>query len=127
MIISKQLRIEYVNSAKNSITTGLVIAGAYADKLRKTLFAQVREYVKTGQLKQEEVARAAGELNSLLFRLLVEELELSKGDVMRIRAQYQLSTGKIIWDLGSLQVEIFRRIPDDEVNKILSTIIQRTT
>lgn len=116
-----------MNSAKNSITTGLVIAGAYADKLRKTLFAQVREYVKTGQLKQEEVARAAGELNSLLFRLLVEELELSKGDVMRIRAQYQLSTGKIIWDLGSLQVEIFRRIPDDEVNKILSTIIQRTT
>lgn len=50
---------------------------------------------------------------------------LSKGDVVRIKAQYQLSAGKIIWDLSNLQIEIFRRIPDDEVNKILSAIIQR--
>ncbi|MEM1518498.1 MAG: DUF2258 domain-containing protein [Nitrososphaerota archaeon] len=112
---------------KTSITTGFVIAGAYADKLRKTLFAQVREYVKTGQVRQEEVARAAGELNSLLFRLIVEELGLSKGDVVRIRAQYQLSDGKIKWDLSSLQVEMFKRVPEDQVNKVLATLIQRVS
>lgn len=110
---------------KTSITTGLIIAGAYADKLRKTLFAQVREYVRTGQLRQEEVARAAGELNSLLFRLIVEELKLSKGDVVRIRAQYHVSEGKIVWDLNNIRVEMFRRVPEEEVNKVLATLIQR--
>lgn len=110
---------------KTSITTGLIIAGAYADKLRKTLFAQVREYVKTGQLKQEEVARASGELNSLLFRLIVEELGLSKGDVVRIKAHYQVYDGKIKWDLSNLQVEVFKRMPEDQVNKILATLIQK--
>lgn len=109
---------------KTNITTGLVIAGAYADKLRKTLFAQVREYVKTGQLRQEEVARAAGELNSLLFRLIVEELGLSKGDVVRIRAAYYISEGRIKWDLSSLRVEVFRRIPEEEVARLLATLIQ---
>lgn len=113
--------------AKTSITTGLIIAGAYADKLRKTLFAQVREYVKTGQLRQEEVARAAGELNSLLFRLIVEGLGLSKGDVVRIRAAYYISEGRIRWDLTNLQVEAFKRVSEEEVSRILSTLIQKSS
>jgi len=31
---------------ENELSTGLVIAGAYADKLRRTLFAQLRDLVK---------------------------------------------------------------------------------
>jgi len=77
------------SEATRSLSSGLVIAGAYADKIRRTLFAQLKDLVKQDKSFSKEVARATGELNAVLFRILVEELKL-KGDVVRIRINYNV-------------------------------------
>ena len=107
------------------LSSGLVIAGAYADKIRRTLFAQLRDAIKREDVESREVARAAAELNRLLYELFVNRLQLDKGDVVRVRVDYELVEGGIKWNLESLEVEAFRRIPDDEVKSLLKDVVSR--
>ncbi len=105
------------------LSTGLVIAGAYANKLRRTLFAQLRDMVKANREFAREVARASGEINRLLYIILVEKLHADKGDVVRVRVQYDVVDGRIVWDYDTLRLEFFRRVPDEEVaEKVRETI-----
>ncbi len=108
----------------NKLSTGLVIAGAYADKVRKTLFAQLREEMKAGHVSSTEVARAAGELNRILFEILVNRLNVDKGDVVRVRIEYIVEEGSIHWRLNTLEVEAFRRIPDADVREAVEEVIK---
>lgn len=108
---------------KPALRTGLVIAGAYALKFRRSLFAQMKQQVKLGQVSKEEVARASSELNSLLYQLIVERLRMSKGDVVRIRVEYYVEDGRIVWDYGTLLVEAFRRVPEEEVRAALASLV----
>ncbi len=111
---------------ENELSTGLVIAGAYADKLRRTLFAQLRDLVKKNRDFAREVARAAGEMNRLIYIILVEELKSDKGDVVRIRVKYEVDTEKwkITWKYSTLRIEYFKRYPDEEVKKIIDKILK---
>ncbi len=111
---------------ENELSTGLVIAGAYADKLRRTLFAQLRDLVKKNRDFAREVARAAGEMNRLIYIILVEELKSDKGDVVRIRVKYEVDTEKwkITWKYNTLRIEYFKRYPDEEVKKIIDKILK---
>jgi len=102
-----------------TLSTGLIIAGAYADKLRRTLFAQLRDQVKSGALKSQEVARAAAEVNQLLYNILVEDLKIEKGDVVRVRLDYEIKDGKIIWNYPTMTLEAFKRIDDNKVMEIV--------
>lgn len=102
------------------LSTGLIIAGAYADKIRKTLFAQLRNEIRNEEVTSQEVARAAAELNQLLYRIIVDKLKSDKGDVVRARIQYDLENGQIKWKYDTLQLEYFKRVPDEEVAKIVS-------
>ncbi|ABM81051.1 DUF2258 domain-containing protein [Hyperthermus butylicus] len=106
------------------LSTGLVIAGAYADKLRRVLFAQLRDEIKKGAIEPKQVAYRAGELNRLLFEILVNKLRIDKGDVVRIRIEYELRDGDIVWKLDTLRVEAFRRIPDEDVEKTVREVLQ---
>lgn len=106
------------------LKTGTVIVGYYATKVRRTLFAQNRELLKTGQLDAGEVARAAGELNQKLYSALVEKLVLSKGDIVRIEIDYRVENRKIIWDFDSLKVSVYRRVDPDTVETSLRFIRQ---
>ena len=110
-----------------TLSTGLVIAGAYADKLRRTLFAQLSEKIKNGELDSKEVARAAAEVNQLLFNILVEDLKIEKGDVVRVRVDYDVQDGKVKWDLSTLAVEAFKRIDDEEVNKVVRKRVEEAS
>jgi len=92
-----------------TLSSGYVIAGAYADKLRRTMFAQLREEVKKGSVTSQEIARAVGELNSTLYRILVDRFKVDKGDVVRIKIDYRIEDGKIVWDPSKLVIEVFRR------------------
>lgn len=107
------------------LSTGLIIAGAYADKLRRTLFAQLRDMVKQDKEFAREVARASGEINRLLFTILVEKLEVDKGDVVRIRIQYDVENGRIKWYYDTLRVEYFRRVSDEEVTKAVKEVLEK--
>jgi hypothetical protein len=104
----------------SQLTTGLVITGAYADKIRKTLFAQLKDNIKKGEIPSQEVARAIAELNRILYHILVEKLKLDKGDVVRIRIEYNIENNKIKWKYENLQIEIFKK---QDVSSIISEII----
>ena len=106
------------------LSTGLVIAGAYADKLRRTLFAQLRDIVKQNKEFAKEIARASAEVNRMLFYILVDKLKADKGDVVRIRVQYDVEADKIKWYYDTLRIEFFRRVPDEEVEKIVKETIK---
>ena len=111
--------------ARNEISTGLVIAGAYADKLRRTLFAQLSPKIKSKEISAAAVARASRDLNMLLYNILVEKLAVKKGDVVRIRIGYTLEDGEIKWDYDSLNIEVYRRVGEEEVEKILKETLMK--
>jgi hypothetical protein len=104
----------------SQLTTGLVITGAYADKIRKTLFAQLKDNIKKGEIPSQEVARAIAELNRILYHILVEKLKLDKGDVVRIRIEYNIENNKIKWKYENLQIEVFKK---QDISSVISEII----
>jgi len=104
------------------LRSGYVIAGAYADKIRRTLFAQTRDLVKSGELTAQEVARAAGELNRVLYEILVNKLKTDKGDVVRISVEYNVEEGRIVWDYDTLTLQVWRRIPDETIARAVSEV-----
>ena len=106
------------------LSSGLVIAGAYADKIRRVAFAQLRDEIKSGRIDSKQVAFRVAELNRLLFEILVNKLKLDKGDVVRVRIEYELRDGDIEWKLDTLRVEAFRRIPDEEVEKAVKEVVE---
>jgi hypothetical protein len=102
--------------------TGYVIAGAYADKVRRTLFAQTRDLVKSGTLTPQEVARAAGELNRILYEVFVNKLKTDKGDVVMVNIEYNIEDNRIVWNYDKLEVRVWRRERDDVVARALSEV-----
>ena len=107
------------------LSTGLIIAGAYADKLRRVLFAQLKNDIKSGKIDSKQVARRAGEMNRLLFEILVNRLKLDKGDAVRIRVEYELKDGDIVWRLNTLRIEAFRRIPDSDIEEAIRDVVEK--
>ena len=105
------------------LRSGLVIAGGYADKVRRVLFAQLRDKVKSGEIENREVARAAGELNRILFEIIVNRLKIDKGDVVRISVEYEVKDGRIEWKLDTLTVQAWRRVPDEEIQAKVSEVV----
>ena len=90
---------------KGILRTGVVLAGAYANKVRRTLFAQLSQKIRSGELNVKEVAEAAGELNTLLYEAFVKHLALSKGDFVRIEIPYTLENGKIVLSGSALELK----------------------
>jgi hypothetical protein len=107
------------------LSSGFVIAGAYADKIRRTVFAQLRDAIKEGTLKSNEVAFGIAQLNKLLYSILVEGIKVDKGDVVRVVIEYEVVSGKIEWKLDTLRVEVFRRVPDEEVRKVVESRLSK--
>lgn len=108
------------------LSSGFVIAGVYADKIRRTIFAQLRDLVRQDKELAREVARAVAELNIVLFNILVNELKIDKGDVVRVRINYSVDyhAKRISWDYNSLRVEVFKRVPDEEVYSRVQDVVK---
>ncbi len=107
------------------LSTGLIIAGAYADKVRRVLFAQLKDEIKQGRVSSQEVAYKAGLLNRILYEILVNKLKIDKGDVVRVRIEYNVVNGSIEWVFDKLQVEAFRRINQEEVDAAVKEVIEK--
>ncbi len=109
------------------LSTGLVFAGAYADKVRRTLFAQMREYVKKDREWGKKIAYAAAQLNRLLYILLVENLNVEKSDVVRVRIEYDVDENRkeIVWRWDTLEVELYKKVPDEKVRAVVEKIAEK--
>ena len=98
---------------QQTLRSGLVPAGAYSNKLRRAIFAQLSRLIKEGVIKQQEIARAVGELNAFLYRVLVEELKLDKTDPVRIEISYTVENGRITWDYKTLKITAYKTLPQN--------------
>ncbi|MEN2999151.1 MAG: DUF2258 domain-containing protein [Acidilobaceae archaeon] len=107
------------------LRSGLIIAAGYAQKVRRVLFAQTRDLVKNGQLSLRDVAGAARQLNMILYELIVEELRLEKGDVVRISIEYEIEDSTIRWKMDTLVVEVWKRMADEYVSEKVEKIRSR--
>ncbi|WP_048811148.1 MULTISPECIES: single- stranded DNA-binding family protein [Thermococcus] len=101
------------------LSTGYVRASGYAHKVRRVLFALTR-----GKVDPKEVVRAAGELNQYIFERF-QELGVDKADVVRITVPFEIQDGKIVWDYGSLNIEIYRRSEEEKLAKALEEVEER--
>ena len=107
------------------LSSGYIIVGAYADKVRRTLFAQLKDHIKNKEIDPQDVAKASAELNKLLYEILVNKLKLDKGDVVRIRIEYELVDNQINWKLETLEIEVFKRVPEEQIKPIIEDAISR--
>ena len=87
------------------MSTGLIIAGAYADKVRKVMAAQA----KSAGMPVDEAIRAAAELNQYLFNIVTGK-GIEKGDVIRVRIEYVIDDGKIKWLYDTLSIEHWKKV-----------------
>jgi hypothetical protein len=106
------------------LSSGYIIVGAYADKVRRTLFAQLKDLMKSGEMDAKEIARAAGELNRLLYEIFVNKLKLDKGDVVRVRIEYEVESGEVKWDYKTLEIEVFRREEQEKIDSVLKEALE---
>ena len=102
------------------LSSGCVIAGAYADKVRRTLFAQLKD-----KLDEREIAKGAAILNKLLYEIFVNRLKIDKRDLIRVRIDYDIEDGEIKWNYDTLEIEVFKRIPQDEVEPVVRETVSR--
>ncbi|MEM1646499.1 MAG: DUF2258 domain-containing protein [Ignisphaera sp.] len=111
------------------LSSGFVIAGAYADKIRRTMFAQMRDYVRKDKEWGQRIALAIAQLNRFLYTILVEQLKIDKGDVIRVRIDYDIDeqNKSISWRWDTMIVEAFKRIPQEEVDKLVKTLITKAS
>ncbi len=107
------------------LNTGIVIAGAYADKVRRTLFAQLKDLMKNNKDFAREIARASAELNRILYHILVESIRVEKGDAVRIRVKYSMDKdfNRIVFDYNTLSLEVFKRVNDEEVSSTIRKVL----
>ncbi|MCD6085290.1 MAG: DUF2258 domain-containing protein [Desulfurococcales archaeon] len=107
------------------LRSGLVIAGAYADKLRRTAFAQLKNVIKDGVVKAGDVAYCVAQLNKVLYRIFVDELKVNKGDVVRVTIDYEVKPGVIEWKFDTLKIEVFKRVPDEKVENVVKSVVEK--
>ncbi|HLI46687.1 MAG TPA: DUF2258 domain-containing protein [Geobacterales bacterium] len=106
-----------------TLNIGTIIAGAYADKVRRTLFAVTRPLQTSGQIKSEEVAYAAAQLNQTLYKIIVEKLKVDKGDVVRILVDFDVKEGKIEWKLDTLKIEWYVKKDQSFVDQAIKEVV----
>lgn len=109
------------------LSSGFIIAGAYADKIRRTAFAQLRDYIRRDKEWASKIAFAVAQLNRLLYTILVEQLRVDKGDVVRIRINYDIDEARkdLVWRWDTLSIEAFRRLPPEQVERVVKEAIEK--
>ncbi len=126
-MFSETLTNIWVTGYMPRLSSGFVIAGAYADKIRRTMFAQLRDYIRKDKEWSQKIAFAIAQLNRFLYTVLVEQIRIDKGDVVRIRIEYDIDeTNKnIVWKWDTIAIETFKRIPQEEVDAITKKFVSK--
>lgn len=80
-------------TGKRTLRSGLVPVSLYARKLKRTIFAQLKNDIKNGLVSKNEVAFRIGQLNKFLYHVIVEEAGLDKRDLIRVSVGYRIENG----------------------------------
>ncbi|MFH7880410.1 MAG: DUF2258 domain-containing protein [Candidatus Aenigmatarchaeota archaeon] len=107
------------------LSTGFVIVGAYAKKLRKTLFAQLKDKIKDKEIANK-LAYSSAQLNKLLFEVIVNKLKLEKGDLVKIVIEYEFDENKkeVEWKYDTLKIISYKKVPQEEIEKHLEETLK---
>lgn len=108
-----------------TLRSGLILAAGYADKVRRTVFAQLKDYVKKDKEFANKIAYYIAMLNRALFALLVEELKVDKLDAVRITIDYDVDevNKAIVWKWDTLRIEVYRRVPPETYEEVLKKFV----
>ncbi len=87
-----------------TMNTGLVIAGAYAKQVRNVMAAQA----KSAGIDVAAAIRGAAILNQKLLDEIIKR-KIDKGDVVRIKIDYEVLNGEVQWKYETLNIEIWRK------------------
>lgn len=106
------------------LNTGLIYTAIYADKIRKTIFAQLKEYAKDKEATKR-INYCVARLNRALFTLLIEDLKLSKDDGVKIIIDYEYDEASktITWKWDTLQLIVYKKMPEEHVKAHLDKFI----
>jgi len=100
------------------ISTGFVRASVYDSKVRRVLFA-IKKDIK---LPENEILRAAAELNKKIFEIL-QEKGADKRDVVRITCDFDIEGERIIWKWDTLKIEIYKE--SEEIGSMMSAFMSQ--
>ncbi|MEM2020667.1 MAG: DUF2258 domain-containing protein [Zestosphaera sp.] len=103
--------------------SGLITAGRFAYKVRRVIFAQLAGDLREKRIENKAVAFHVAQLNKFLYFLLVDRLKVNKSDAVRLSIEYEVSEGKILWRFDTLRVEVFRRMPNEEINTVVTELV----
>ena len=106
-------RATAIGKNKMELSTGLIIAARYADKLRRVALVAFSKLVP-----KDIILRDVAELNKELYEKIVNEMKLDKLDVIRIivDAEYDEKEQKLVFS----NLRIQRYYNEDEVKKVCS-------
>jgi len=101
------------------LSSGLIIAGAYANKIRRVMFAMEK------RVESKEIARAVGELNATVFPI-IRDAGIDKGDVVRITIEYDIENGRIVWKWDTLEIQHYKQVPEtsEKVKELLPKALE---
>lgn len=103
--------------------TGLVLASGYANKLRRVIFAIVKDKIKLGEITQQQVAYRVGQLNAVLFKILAEMENVKKDDVVRIIVPFDVVNGDLVFNYKDIIVQLWRH--DIETEKRIKEALEK--
>ncbi|MEM2009282.1 MAG: DUF2258 domain-containing protein [Thermosphaera sp.] len=109
------------------ISTGLVPAAIYATKTRRAVYRLLQSYIKKDKEWGKVINDEIGKLNRALFHLFTVDLKINKTDVIRLRIEFDVDeeSRKIIWKWDTLELEVYRKLPSEEVKKYLDHFISK--
>ncbi len=96
--------------------TGFVRAAGYAKKIRKALFAALKNRVEA-----KEIIRASAELNQRIFEKM-QEMQVDKSDVVTIEIEFDVREGRIEWNYDSLRIEVFKKEEEEKLSKAMEEV-----
>ncbi|AKA74298.1 DUF2258 domain-containing protein [Saccharolobus solfataricus] len=109
-------RVSVLGQNRFELSTGLIIAARYADKLRRVALVAFSKIAP-----KEVIIRDVSELNKQLYTKIVEEMKLGKLDVIRISvdAEYDDRNKKLIFS----NLRILRYITEEQCGEKYKDII----
>lgn len=108
-------RATAIGKNKMELSTGLIIAARYADKLRRVALVAFSKMVP-----KDVIIRDVSELNKELYDLIVNQMKIDKLDVIRllVDAEYDEENKKLKFS----NIRIVRYITEDQCNKKMDEI-----